>query len=267
MCHLTAEVSALDPWVIGFQEYNPRAFDKHLESLWEQYSGCPVLESAVRIGVRKDVECRLGTVENFAELPDCAVLKDAKYARAYQNVEIKVDSTWVSVAVLHLMSGQGKTDCKMASLGHSFKNKVEWNRPGVVMGDMNWFASGYGTEREKAHPISRVPYYSYFSDAAALDGRATFPAWDPDLKNPTHKHAARLDRVFYTQKFLETDAYQLVNKKFNGDVEEKYAYISDHVGSFVDFKILESPSKVLSKWTKEFIEEFSLEGPFKWHLA
>merc|ERR1712039_209363 len=99
---------------------------------------------------------------------------------------------------------------------------------------MNWFAKDYAAGTDSI-PIQTVANYEHFIDAAALIGMGrwvTFPAWDPDLENPSSKFASRLDRVFYTAKGLTTTGYKMVNKLTNSDEPgEKYSYISDHVGS------------------------------------
>merc|ERR1712014_41833 len=133
---------------------------------------------------------------------------------------------------------------------------------------MNWFTKNFSAGKAgDTVPITDVPHHEHFCDAFALDARATFPSWDPDLKNPTSKYAARLDRVFYTSKGLRREDYILVNSKAS-DVEKKYSFISDHVGSFVSFKVSRSDVTPISKcYTQEFMREFSLDGPFPWQLA
>lgn len=230
---LWSEVKVLEPWVVGFQEYNAKAFDGHLTELWAQYSQCQTEANSVRIGVRNGVKCRVVEPESFARIEAC----HGKPARKYQAVEVSYMGTWVTVATLHLISGPNTVSrCKAASLGRAFQKVLASGQPGIVMGDMNWFAA----DGQDVIPITSVPKYEQFVDAAALDTSSTFPAWDEDLKKPDSKFAARLDRVFYTVQGLQTAAYRLINKQLQveGDssVKTKYDFISDHVGSFVVFQ-------------------------------
>jgi len=248
MRKLHEEVDRLKPNVIAFQEYNDTVFDKPLRDLWEDYRGCKVQFAGVKMGVRHDTECRVGHEKHFEHFEGCT-----KYARKYISVEIKVGKTWVSVAGLHLISGRSTRrlkKCKIASLGYSFGSILKRRQPGIVMGDLNWFSR---RGLKDVIPMRLVPNSEYFIDAAQIDARVTFPAWDQDLQNPTNTFAARLDRVFYTTRGLRAVGYTLVNKRAVTDenVDAKYSYISDHVGSFVKFEVLaESHTlpRIVRKW-------------------
>lgn len=224
---LWEKVQKLDPWVIGFQEYNGSAFNGGLKEMWSQYSACGMENYGVRIGVRKDITCEIEASEAFGQLPEC----NGRSARDYQAVRVKLSWGWATVAVLHLISGaKDVNSCKTACLGHAFTKSLA--TPSVIMGDMNWFAES-GID---VIPITDVKNFQHFGDAAALDPAATFPAWDEDLKNPDCKFAGNLDRVFYSAAGLEPSSYKLINKKVDsGDGPKKYSFISDHVGSFVAF--------------------------------
>lgn len=132
---LRHELEQLDPWVIGLVEYDKRHFDRALQPIWDKYSECQMEANAITIGVRKGVKCRRGHTESFGGLPGCV-----RGARSYQSVEIEVNNTWVTVAVLHLASGISPqiAKCRQSSLGKSFQ-LARKHGPAVVIGDMNWF--------------------------------------------------------------------------------------------------------------------------------
>jgi len=243
------EIEPLSPWVIAFQEYNGTVFDHALKSMWHFYSGCNMEFAGVKIGVHKDVECRVAERWPFEDFEGCD-----RYARKYQSVEIKVGKTWVTVVGLHLISGRSSRSnkkCKIASMGYSFSTVLKRHQPGVIMGDLNWFAR---SGQEDVIPMRMVPNSEHFIDAAITtnNAHATFPAWDEDLKNPTNKFAARLDRVFFTAKGLTATGYKLINRKAIDDhdyydIDEKYSYCSDHVGSYVSFELV-SPKRSIWNW-------------------
>lgn len=266
---LNEEVTQFNPTVIAFQEYSSAHFDPYLESLWKEYSGCrmPVTkksseastdksakassdksakastdqsaDSSVKIGVKKGVRCRVQHAEPFSlKCPGCD-----KYSRHYQAVQIRAGQSWITIAALHLMSGQGPkvSECKKQSLERSFKLATGAKFPSIVMGDMNWFNLEGSVEVEI--PIETLIGSDKYADAASLERGATFPAWDPDIvNNPSDRFAAKLDRVFHSTD-LQSLGYRIINRPLDPNaltedgMPDKYNFISDHVGSFVFFQV------------------------------
>lgn len=229
-----------NPVVLAFQEYNHALFKDGLAELWAAYTGCKTVTSGVVIAVRNGVDCKIGHTEPFEDLDGCN-----PHSRSYQSVEIKPHRRWITVAGLHLHSGgAGRSspgcECRKASLGRAFQIVKQSQSPGVVMGDMNWFAQN----QEDLIDWTTVRSAHHFVDSAMTTNRkcrepaSTFPTWISDDR-PSHC-GARLDRVFYTQDGLMAVEHELVgdqNLPHTKKLPLEFRTVSDHMGTFVTFKM------------------------------
>lgn len=201
----------------------------------------------VRIGIRKGSHIEHDEVHQTHQHGDVLHFSHDDHCRGnWFRIKLPGQHKWITLAGVHLASGQHVEDAKRQSLGRIF-DYLKDKKPSIVMGDLNWYK---GHAKEDAINIKEVDFHEHFVDCAeVMDNEKKTLLAEP-------KYSWRLDRIFFSKNHgLYPLEYDLVGREDvpgarealkdkhtdgekgdgKGQLTEAHFHVSDHLGLYAKF--------------------------------
>jgi len=186
------------------------------------------------------------TLDSFYSLPDLP-----KYPPG-QKRQIKMRGQWVDfemegqttrLITVHLISGNANDDAKSnqrrTELDYALKKAAE-NSSAIVTGDCNWFQKGRDQKNWKT--CGGKYWGGTYQDITSR--MTSLPKGTMVTKSKGYNAKSKttpIDRTFYTKKTLVLDTAERVGTHEitkNSSADKRLNYPSDHVGTFMAFRLL-----------------------------